>query len=113
MEQTQSLQNRKCTPCNGSTPALDARQAKALAEGLAGWRLMERRLEKEFKFKTFREALAFVNRVGELAESEGHHPDLSLHDYNRVTVALWTHAVGGLSENDFILAAKIEAGPKV
>ena len=65
------------------------------------------RLKREFKFKDFIGAMKFVNRVADLAESEGHHPDFHIH-YNKVLIELWTHAVGGLSENDFILAAKID-----
>ena len=66
------------------------------------------KLKREFKYKNFLEAMQFVSKVADLAESEGHHPDLHIH-YNKVLIELWTHAVGGLSENDFILAAKIDA----
>jgi 4a-hydroxytetrahydrobiopterin dehydratase len=72
------------------------------------WRLQDNKIVKELKLKDFREALAFVNQVGEIAEDEGHHPDIHV-SYNRVTLELWTHAIGGLSENDFIVAAKIDA----
>ena len=68
----------------------------------------KKQIEKEYKFKNFKEALEFVNKVGELAESEGHHPDINLHGWNKVKLTLSTHAIGGLSENDFILASKID-----
>jgi len=70
---------------------------------------MKKRIAKDYKFKDFNEALAFVNKVGHLSEEEGHHPDINLHNWNKVTLTLTTHAIGPLSENDFILAAKIDA----
>ena len=66
-------------------------------------------IKKKFEFKNFKEALAFVNKVGEIAEAEGHHPDIHLVSYKNVVIELYTHAIGGLSENDFIMAAKINA----
>lgn len=76
---------------------------------LSGWSVHEEReIVKEFKFKNFKEALLFVNKVGEVAESEGHHPDILLHSWNKVKVVLSTHSIGGLSLNDFIVAAKID-----
>lgn len=82
---------------------------KYLAQTL-GWAMQEdaKKISKEFKFKDFKESMAFINKVAELAESEGHHPDIFVF-YSRVKLELWTHAVGGLSENDFILAAKINS----
>ena len=79
-------------------------------EGLAalpGWELREGRLRRQFQFRTFLRAIAFVNSVAYLAESAGHHPDITI-NYNKVTIKLTTHAIGGLSENDFIIAAKID-----
>ncbi|HVS79824.1 MAG TPA: 4a-hydroxytetrahydrobiopterin dehydratase [Candidatus Paceibacterota bacterium] len=74
-----------------------------------GWKLVDNKeIRKEFAFKDFPEALAFVNKVGAIAETEGHHPNIFLHDWNKVDLTLSTHAIGGLSENDFILAAKID-----
>jgi 4a-hydroxytetrahydrobiopterin dehydratase len=90
------------------TPALSEERVRAWRGQVPEWTAEGGRLRREFRFKDFREALAFVNRVGELAERESHHPDLSIHDWNRVTVALSTHSVGGLSENDFVLAARID-----
>jgi len=74
------------------------------------WEMDEKSIgmKRTWKFKDFKEALTFVNRVGELAESENHHPDISLHNYRKVTITLWTHVIKGLSENDFIMAAKID-----
>ena len=81
---------------------------KYLAELKTAWEVLEgKKLRREFKFTDFEEAIIFVNKVAKLAESEGHHPDINIF-YNLVVIELWTHAVGGLSENDFILAAKIE-----
>jgi len=78
-----------------------------------GWMLDEKgqKISKEFKFKDFIGAINFVNYIAEIAESEGHHPDIKI-NYNKVLLELWTHAIGGLSENDFIVAAKIDAGNK-
>lgn len=103
------LAARKCQPCEGGIPALRGDELQKLYSQLDGWELIgEQRLEKEYKFKDFAEALDFVNRLGAVAEAEGHHPDVFL-AWGKVRVTLWTHAVGGLSENDFILAAKADA----
>ena len=75
---------------------------------LNGWALEDKKIHKLFAFKNFKEAMIFVNKVAEIAESEGHHPDISIH-YNKVDIVLWTHAIGGLSLNDFIIAAKIDS----
>ena len=103
------LSARRCKPCKKGTPALDPTAAKSLLVDLpSGWTIAGgKKLEKEFKFPNFREALAFTNKVGEIAEREGHHPDIQL-GWGRVKLEIWTHSVGGLSENDFILAAKAE-----
>ena len=105
-----NLTDKKCVPCEGGTPPLDAGKISTYLEQLRSqWEVLDqKKIRKEFKFKSFKEAIAFVNTVADLAESEGHHPDIHVL-YNRVVIELWTHAVGGLSENDFILAAKIEA----
>jgi len=102
------LANKKCVPCSKGTPPLKGEKLAALSKDLGGgWAIVEEHhLEKEVKFADFKAALAFVNRVGALAEQEGHHPDIFL-SWGRVKVQLWTHKIGGLSENDFILAAKI------
>lgn len=102
------LATRKCVPCEGGMPPLTAEQAKELLGKVNAWQLSDaKEISKEFRFKNFRQAMAFVNKVAEVAEGEGHHPDIYIF-YNRVRFSLSTHAIGGLSENDFILAAKID-----
>jgi len=104
-----NLTQQKCIPCEVGGEPLKADEIAQVFPQLEGkWEVTneDKRLEREFKFKNFKIAMQFVNRVADLAESEGHHPDLHIH-YNRVSIELWTHAVGGLSVNDFILAAKI------
>ena len=103
-----SLSHKKCVPCEGGTPPLQSHEILEYAKELGnGWKVVnDHHLEKEFTFKNFKEALAFTNKIGALAEEEGHHPDIFLR-WGKVKVTLWTHAVGGLSENDFILASKI------
>ncbi len=104
-----SLANEKCVPCRGGVPPLKGAELAALARQLAGdWRVVdEHHLEKEFRFPDFAQALAFTNKVGALAEEEGHHPDLYL-AWGKVGVTIWTHKVDGLTRSDFVLAAKIE-----
>ncbi len=103
------LAARNCVPCKGGTPPLDGDDLRALLDQLGGgWQVIDgHHLEKEFRFEDFREALAFTNRVGELAEQQGHHPDLHL-AWGRVRVVIWTHAIDGLTESDFVFAAKTE-----
>jgi 4a-hydroxytetrahydrobiopterin dehydratase len=102
------LTKKTCVPCTKGQPALPPERARELAREVPGWALSATapRLEREFKFPDFAKAMKFVDKVAELAEKEGHHPDFHIH-YDRVTLVLWTHAIGGLSENDFIVAAKI------
>ena len=103
-----NLLSKKCVPCEGGTEPLTNNQATEYLKEAPGWIIStdNSRIEREFKFKDFKESMAFVNKVADLAESEGHHPDIHVF-YNRVRLELSTHAIGGLSENDFILAAKI------
>ncbi len=104
-----NLADAKCEPCEKATPALTGSELEQLHSQLEGWSLAEgKRLEKEYRFKDFVTALAFVNRLGEVAEQEGHHPDIFL-TWGKVKVTLWTHSMGGLSRNDFVLAAKADA----
>ncbi|BDG09347.1 4a-hydroxytetrahydrobiopterin dehydratase [Anaeromyxobacter paludicola] len=103
---------KKCVPCEGGVPAIPAERAAALLGTLDGWSLRDGKLWKQLRFRDFREAIRFVDAAAEVAEAEGHHPDLSLHDYRLLDVTLSTHAIGGLSENDFILAAKLDALPR-
>lgn len=78
-------------------------------EQVVGWTIRDDKfIEREFQFKDFVEAMAWVNKVAEIAEAEGHHPDIYIHGWNHVKITLWTHAIGGLSINDFVVATKIE-----
>ena len=106
--QSCDLTKKKCLPCEGGVPPLSEIEARKLLSELKGWTLRGKLIEKKFVFSNFVEALAFTNKVGDLAESEGHHPDIFIHQYKNVTISLWTHAVSGLTENDFIVAAKID-----
>ena len=109
MQLASDLKNKKCVPCEGGVKPLTPDEYSAfLRQELQDWTVKDEKvLEKQFKFKNFKEAMAFLNKVAELAESEGHHPDMQLHGWNKVNLSLTTHAIGGLSENDFILASKI------
>ncbi len=104
------LLNKKCVPCEVGGIPLTREEAEKYLPQTSGWVIDEagREISKEFEFKDFAEAMKFVNKVAEIAESEGHHPDIHVF-YNKVKLNLSTHAIGGLSENDFILAAKINA----
>jgi len=103
------LAARNCVPCKGGTPPLAGDDRRALLAQLGGgWQVIdEHHLAKEFRFEDFRAALAFTNRVGELAEQQRHHPDLHL-AWGRVRVVIWTHAIDGLTESDFVFSAKTE-----
>ena len=103
------LINKKCVSCEGGAPPLtEAQIQEYLPELKTGWKVLEnKKIQKEFVFKGFAEAIAFVNKVANLAEAENHHPDIHIF-YRKVTIELWTHSVNGLSENDFILAAKVD-----
>ena len=97
-----------CVPCRAGEAALSRSTAERLAAHAPEWTLDHPRLRRRFETPDFRAALAFVNRVGMLAEEEQHHPDIHLTSWNRVELVLWTHAVGGLHPNDFVLAGKID-----
>ena len=103
------LAKRRCVPCRGGVPPLRGAPLEALLAQLdPGWSVVkEHHLEKEYRFKDFAAALAFVNRVGALAEEQQHHPDLVL-TWGRVRVAIWTHKIDGLTESDFVFAAKTD-----
>lgn len=103
-----NLADRDCVPCKGGVPPSKGAELQKLSAQLQGWQVIEEHhLKRDYKFKNFVTALAFVNRVGELAEQIGHHPDLYL-TWGKVGVEIWTHKINGLSESDFILAAKID-----
>lgn len=103
------LASKQCVPCRGGIPPLTEAQIGPLAEQLMkGWKVIrEHHLEREWGFKDFKEALDFTNKVGALAEEQGHHPDIHL-AWGKVKLTLWTHKIDGLTESDFILASKID-----
>ena len=105
-----NLLKKHCVPCVGTEQPLATKERMQYMSALSSqWEAVEeKKIRHEFKFKTFPAAVAFVDKIVPLAEAEGHHPDIHIY-YNKVTIELWTHAIGGLSENDFIMAAKIEA----
>ena len=104
---------RKCAPCERGTPPLGPQAVDEALGSLDGWdaRDARTRIHKHYRFKDFVEAMRFVNAMATLAEAEGHHPDFTVH-WNTVDVTLWTHAVGGLSDNDLIVAAKLDLLPE-
>ena len=103
-----SLADRKCVPCRGGVPPLTPEQIAPLRSEVPAWEVVrDQRLVREFRFRDFAWALQFVNRIGALAEEEGHHPELLL-GYGRVRVEMWTHKIDGLTESDFILVAKVD-----
>lgn len=106
---TSKLCTKRCVPCEGGVPPVKGKELSNLVGQISErWDVVdEHHLEAAFSFSDFAEALEFTNRVGELSEMEGHHPDILL-SYGKVEIKLWTHAIDGLSENDFILAAKID-----
>lgn len=105
-----NLSQKHCIPCEGGTKPLEHIKNTELLKEIDTWQLIEdKTIEKTLLFKDFAEALSFVNAVGAIAEAEGHHPDISIFGYNKVKISLSTHAIGGLSDNDFILASKIDA----
>jgi 4a-hydroxytetrahydrobiopterin dehydratase len=110
---TEELSHKHCAPCEGDVPALAAEEVNHLMEAVPDWHLRGdgKRIRREWRVKDFVTGLDFFQRVGQVAEEEGHHPDLHLVGYRNVTIEIWTHAVGGLTENDFILAAKIDKLP--
>jgi 4a-hydroxytetrahydrobiopterin dehydratase len=98
----------RCVPCKKGTPALDLDAARSRQRHVPQWTLDFPHLRRSFTLEDFRAALAWVNRVGMLAEEEQHHPDFHLTGWNKVELVLWTHAAGGLHDNDFVLARKID-----
>jgi 4a-hydroxytetrahydrobiopterin dehydratase len=105
---TMELSDKRCVPCRGGVPVFGAEEAERLVAQVPGWSLEEdaKGIRREFRFRNFTEAMGFAQRVGELAEAEGHHPDLSI-GWGYCTVRFRTHAIRGLHENDFIMAAKV------
>ena len=106
------LASKTCVPCHGGVPPLRGEELKALAKQIAGWQVVEEHhIVTHYTFPDFKTALQFVDRVGALAEEQGHHPDIFL-TWGKVEITLWTHAAKGLTESDFILAAKIDQLPR-
>ena len=104
----ESLSSRHCVPCHGGMPRLKGEEIGPLLSQLRGWEAFEEHhLAKAYKFRNFADALAFVNRVGQVAEAEGHHPDITF-GWGYARLQIYTHAIDGLTESDFILAAKID-----
>ena len=102
------LSSKTCVPCRGGVPPLAGQPLEDLAKQVPGWRVVDgHHLTRNFTFPDFKEALAFVNKVGAIAEEQGHHPDIFL-AWGKVAVTLWTHKVDGITESDFIMAAKID-----
>ncbi len=107
------LASKTCVPCRGGVPPLKNQALAALQKQVDGWSVVqEHHITKAYKFPDFRKALEFVNRIGEIAEQQGHHPDIYL-AWGKVEVKIWTHKIDGLTESDFILAAKLDRIQKV
>ena len=110
---TEKLADKTCVPCRGGVPPLKGKEVERLHQSVPRWAVEdEHQLRREFKFPDFKQALEFVNKVGALAEEQGHHPDILL-AWGKVGITLWTHKIDGLTESDFIMAAKIDrvSGP--
>lgn len=103
------LHEKKCVPCKGGIPPMSEQEEDQYINEVSDWTLDREgthKINRNFKFKNFKRAMTFVNKIAEIAEQEGHHPDICIH-YNKVNLELYTHAIDALHENDFILAAKI------
>jgi 4a-hydroxytetrahydrobiopterin dehydratase len=113
MSTTQELTRKHCVPCEGGIPSLPQDQVQTYLKDLPGWQLTDngKRIRRAWRLKNFQACLDLCNAIGKIAEAEGHHPDLHLTGYRDLAVEITTHAVGGLTENDFILAAKIDELP--
>lgn len=111
VQTTAELRQKTCKPCEGGVEKMSADEARRQLAQLEGWQLSDdaTKISKKWKMKDFAQGMEFVNRVAEIAEREQHHPDLHLEGYRNVRIELTTHAIGGLSENDFIVAAKIDS----
>jgi 4a-hydroxytetrahydrobiopterin dehydratase len=102
------LAELECVPCRGGVPPMKGEELGKLSAQLSGWQVVnEHHLQKSYRFQNFTESLAFVNRVGELADQQGHHPDICF-GWGQAEITIWTHKIDGLTESDFVLAAKID-----
>lgn len=108
---TSDLSTHHCVPCEGGTKPLTRAEFTVYLDQVKDWQIVndEKAIEHEFTLKNFKGAIEFITKIAAIAEAEGHHPDLLLHDYKKVKVMLSTHAIGGLSVNDFVMAVKIDA----
>lgn len=105
---TEALADKNCVPCRGGVPPLKGEELNKIHGSIPEWQVInEHHLHREFRFPDFKQALDFVNRVGAVAEQEGHHPDILL-SWGKAGITLWTHKIDGLTESDFIMAAKID-----
>ena len=105
---TENLADKNCVPCRGGVPPLQGKELKDIHRSVPNWTVTNgHHIQREFRFPDFKQALDFVNHVGEIAENQGHHPDILL-SWGKVEITLWTHKIDGLSESDFIMAAKID-----
>ncbi len=106
----EDLKTKKCIPCEGGIIPMTRDEFSKLLQQVPQWEVIDNdtKLEREFEFQDFKKALDFVNQAGEIAEEEGHHPNIFIHSWNKVKMTVYTHAIKGLSENDFILAAKLD-----
>jgi len=113
IQAAEQLVAKKCQPCEGGVEPCTLDEANQQLAKLCGWRLTHegQRIRKDWTVKNFMAGMEFFSRIAEVAEADGHHPDLHLEGYRNLSIELWTHAIGGLSENDFILAAKIDQLP--
>jgi 4a-hydroxytetrahydrobiopterin dehydratase len=113
VQTSEELIHKKCAPCEGGVAAVEPRDAEAQLKKLSGWKSTHagQRIRKDWVVKNFMAGIKFFEDVARLAEDEGHHPDLHLEGYRNLWIEISTHAIGGLSENDFILAAKIDKVP--
>lgn len=106
---TEKLFQKKCAPCEGGVEPMTRQEYSVYLDQVANWEFHDdKMMDREFEFKNFSEALGWVNQVGAVAEEEGHHPDILIHSWNKVRISLRTHAINGLSINDFILATRID-----
>ena len=110
----EDLTKKKCVPCEGGVPKLTKKEAQAYIAGLPAWQLSGdgNSIRSDYNMKGFQSAVEFIEKIAQVAEAEDHHPDLHLTGYRKLAIELSTHAIGGLSENDFILAAKIDQLPR-
>jgi 4a-hydroxytetrahydrobiopterin dehydratase len=113
IQTSEQLTQKKCQPCEGGVEPCSVDEANEQLARLSDWKVVQggKRIRREWTVKNFMAGIEFFHQVAEIAEADGHHPDLHLEGYRNVAIELWTHAIGGLSENDFILAAKIDRLP--